>query len=99
MIFKKLDNLRRTRTAREAVELFWKQVTSKYEGVERTELGGLIFTVDEKPRIHHIGFAEHGSPAGLKFIEKIQYIIIYGKYNYVTYHITFYHNKQKRIRR
>lgn len=63
-------NLRTTRSVREAVELFWKQVASKYEGVERSELGGLIFTVEEKPRIHHIGFAEAYSPAGMRFNDK-----------------------------
>jgi len=63
-------NLRTTRSVREAVELFWKQVASKYEGVERSELGGLIFTVEEKPRIHHIGFAEARSTAGLRFNDK-----------------------------
>mmetsp|Transcript_91425 Transcript_91425/g.258901 ORF Transcript_91425/g.258901 Transcript_91425/m.258901 type:complete len:777 (+) Transcript_91425:32-2362(+) len=63
-------NLRTTRSVHEAVELFWKQVASKYEGVERNELGGLIFTVDQKPRIHHIGFAEEHSPAGKKFNTK-----------------------------
>jgi len=63
-------NLRTTRSINEAVELFSKQVASKYEGVERAELGGLIFTVEEKPRIHHIGFAEAYSPAGLKFNAK-----------------------------
>merc|ERR1719401_1774303 len=57
-------NLRTTRSIHEAEELFFKQVSSKYEGVDRRELGGLIFTVEEKPRIHHIGFAEDGSPAG-----------------------------------
>jgi len=63
-------NLRTTRSVREAHELFWKQVASKYDGVERSELGGLIFTVEEKPRIHHIGFAEARSQAGLQFNDK-----------------------------
>merc|ERR1719401_2381058 len=63
-------NLRTTRSIHEAEELFWKQVASKYDGVHRKELGGMIFTVEEKPRIHHIGFAEDGSPAGRKFNEK-----------------------------
>jgi hypothetical protein len=65
-----LHNLRTTRSTREATELFYKQVASKYEGVDRGELGGLIFTVDESPRIHHIGLAEQGSPAGIKFNQK-----------------------------
>mmetsp|Transcript_4954 Transcript_4954/g.15593 ORF Transcript_4954/g.15593 Transcript_4954/m.15593 type:complete len:734 (+) Transcript_4954:41-2242(+) len=65
-----VHNLRTTRSEREAVELFSKQVASKYEGVERSELGGLIFTTDEKPRIHHIGFAEAHSPAGERFNSK-----------------------------
>jgi len=65
-----LHNLRTTRSIREATELFYKQVASKYEGVDRGELGGLIFTVDESPRIHHIGLAEQGSPAGDKFNQK-----------------------------
>jgi len=65
-----VHNLRTTRSVQEAVELFWKQVASKYEGVERSELGGLIFTVDEKPRIHHIGFAELHSAAGRKYNAK-----------------------------
>ncbi|CAK0793844.1 unnamed protein product [Prorocentrum cordatum] len=65
-----LHNLRTTRSVREATELFCKQVASKYEGVDRGELGGLIFTVDESPRIHHIGLAEQGSPAGIKFNQK-----------------------------
>jgi len=63
-------NLRTTRDIHEAEELFWKQVSSKYEGVDRTELGGLIFTVEEKPRIHHIGFAQSASPAGFKYNTK-----------------------------
>ncbi|CAK0851790.1 unnamed protein product [Prorocentrum cordatum] len=65
-----LHNLRTTRSVREATELFYKQVASKYEGVDRGELGGLIFTVDESPRIHHIGLAEQGSPAGNRFNQK-----------------------------
>jgi len=63
-------NLRTTRSCREAQELFWKQVSSKYEGVARGDIGSLVFTVDEKPRIHHIGFACHTSPAGLMYNEK-----------------------------
>jgi hypothetical protein len=65
-----VHNLRTTRSIREAQELFWKQVSSKYEGVDRAELGGLVFTVDEKPRIHHVGFACQTSPAGHKYNAK-----------------------------
>lgn len=65
-----VHNLRTTRSVHEADELFYKQVASKYEGVIRKELGGLIFTVEEKPRIHHVGFAEYGSPAGNKYNQK-----------------------------
>merc|ERR1719401_2703574 len=65
-----VHNLRTTKSIREAEELFFKQVASKYEGVNRQELGGLVFTVDEKPRIHHIGFADANSPAGVKYNEK-----------------------------
>lgn len=63
-------NLRTTRSVAEAEELFWKQVSSKYDGVHRQELGGLIFTVEERPRIHHIGFAQESSPAGTRFNNK-----------------------------
>jgi hypothetical protein len=65
-----IHNLRTTRSVHEAEELFFKQVASKYEGVDRKELGGLVFTVEEKPRIHHIGFAEEHTLAGRRFNDK-----------------------------
>ena len=58
-----VHNLASTQDRAEAEQLFEKQITSRYDGVE-SHLGKLFYTARRSPPVHHFAICKEGSPAG-----------------------------------
>jgi len=61
-----VHNLASTQDPAEAEQLFEKQITSRYDGVE-SHLGKLFYTARRSPPVHHFAICKDGSPAGDNF--------------------------------
>ena len=64
-----VHNLVSTQDPAEAEQLFERQITSRYDGVE-SHLGKLFYTARRSPPVHHFAICKDGSKAGDEFNHK-----------------------------